>query len=61
MVEYLSPYLDMFRLRIRKSKPISHQQTCPICGRTLVNLYRHNGVWKCNKCWNAEERGGEDG
>lgn len=35
-------------------KPIAHQQTCPVCGRGLVNLYKRNGVWKCRRCWEEE-------
>lgn len=40
-----------------QSKPICrHQQTCPDCGRTLVNLYKKNGLWKCRLCWEEEEK-----
>ena len=55
-----SPYTyaaDFYRT-IRKlfdpGKPVRHQQTCPVCGRTLVNTYQRDGVWKCKKCWDKE-------
>ena len=32
-------------------KPVRHHQTCPVCGRTLVNTYKRDGKWKCRKCW----------
>lgn len=37
---------------LKPGKPVKHQQTCPICGRNLVNLYYLDGVWKCRQCWN---------
>lgn len=39
-----------YRQLIRRSKPVCHHQTCPVCGRTLVNLYRRDDVWKCRRC-----------
>ena len=33
---------------------VKHQQTCPVCGRTLVNTYRHGDTWKCRRCWESE-------
>ena len=30
--------------------PVWHQETCPECGRTLVNIYKKNGSWKCKRC-----------
>lgn len=46
------PYYDfMRRWRFRSAKPVRHQQTCPVCGRKLVNTYLRNGVWKCRRCW----------
>ena len=54
---YCDPYTEMMRLlRPRPSKSVVHQQTCPVCGRTLVNLYLRNKEWKCKKCWDKEER-----
>lgn len=43
----------------RQSKPgsrsnVRHHETCPKCGRTLVNLYYLDGEWKCRRCWNGE-------
>lgn len=43
----------MRRLFKKKGKPVRHQQTCPVCGRKLVNTYRRGDVWKCKKCWDA--------
>ena len=31
--------------------PTRHQQTCPVCGRKLVNTYLKDGKWKCRRCW----------
>lgn len=36
------------------TKPVRHQQTCPMCGRKLVNTYFRDGVWKCRRCWEEE-------
>lgn len=48
----LDPYYDfMRRYRYRNRKPVSHQQTCPVCGRRLVNTYLRDGVWECRRCW----------
>lgn len=41
--------------RIRPAKPVRHQETCPVCGRSLVNLYRRDKEWKCKKCWDKED------
>ena len=32
-------------------KDVLHQQTCPVCGRKLVNTYRRGNEWKCRVCW----------
>lgn len=46
MFDFPTPYTDMFVADIKrelsklKSKPIIlHRQTCPCCGKKLVNLY----------------------
>lgn len=39
---------------LKPGKPVRHQQTCPVCGRTLVNTYLREGEWKCKKCWDLE-------
>lgn len=47
------PYMeppDYIRRWFKKSN-VRHQQTCPVCGRKLVNTYLKNGVWKCRRCW----------
>lgn len=49
------PYLDILpRYRFKPDKPVRHQQTCPVCGRALVNTYFRNGEWKCRMCWEEE-------
>lgn len=43
------------QLRGGGRKGVRHQQTCPECGRQLVNLYvGKDGEWKCKKCWEAD-------
>ena len=39
----------------KPAKPTRHQQTCPVCGRKLVNTYLRDGVWKCRRCWEEEK------
>lgn len=47
---------SMLPLFLHKGKKIAvkHQETCPECKRTLVNLYKHVDKWKCKKCWDKE-------
>ncbi len=50
----LEPYLLNLRLPSTKKiggVPVAHRQTCPRCGRALVNLYKHGRYWACKKCW----------
>lgn len=55
------PYVNLYSLyglglfSRHKAKSVRHRQTCPVCGRTLVNLYWKDGKWKCKKCWDAED------
>lgn len=42
---------------VKPGKPVRHQQTCPVCGRNLVNTYLRKGEWKCKKCWDLEGSG----
>ena len=55
------------QLMSRTRKKVYHQQTCPKCGRKLVNIYHgfvieNRGTirettkeaWKCKKCWDEE-------
>ena len=30
---------------------VKHQETCPDCGKTLVNIYKKDDIWKCRLCW----------
>ena len=47
----------MRQIKRSNGKPVRHQQTCPVCGKRMVNTYLKNGIWKCKKCW--DEEGGE--
>ena len=53
-------YLTLFDLSklLKPGKPVLHRETCPECGRTLVNLYRRGNLWRCKRCWD-EKGGGE--
>lgn len=56
------PYVTFepyFHKLFKPEKPVRHQQTCPECGRKLVNTYRRDGIWKCKKCW--EKEGADNG
>lgn len=46
----LKRMLGYSRESIKASK-VAHHETCPECGRTLVNIYREGKVWKCRRCW----------
>lgn len=48
-------YLRTSRKTNEAKRNTAHQQTCPACGRTLVNLYRRHGAWKCRRCHEKEE------
>lgn len=55
-----NPYYDYDFMRPWRFKPgklVRHQQTCPVCGRKLVNTYLRDGVWKCRRCWEATQHG----
>lgn len=49
----LASMLPLFLHKGRKIV-VKHQETCPECKRTLVNLYKHVDKWKCKKCWDKE-------
>ena len=60
MFDPYKPYLDIWPHRVRAQRrlgkpPVRHQQTCPVCGRGLVNIYKQDGTWKCRRCWEEEE------
>lgn len=40
--------------RKMKVATVRHQQTCPVCGRSLVNTYKRDSVWKCKRCWDQK-------
>ena len=52
------PYSIMRYKKSSGRNDIRHRQTCPICGKTLVNLYRIGSEWKCQKCWLKGEKNG---
>lgn len=57
---YETPYSDImpYRLcKLFKRKDVVHHETCPGCGRKLVNLYRRDKEWFCRLCWEAKDRG----
>ena len=37
---------------------VRHRETCPECGRKLVNLYWRKSGWKCRACWEQFEKDG---
>lgn len=44
------PYYDFVRRwRFKPDKPVRHRQTCPVCGRKLVNTYLRDGQRKCRR------------
>ena len=48
----LHSYTDLLpKLVFKPDKGVIHRQTCPECGRKLVNLYKRGNVWKCRRCW----------
>ena len=46
------------KLRKELNRTVLHQETCPECGRTMVNLYKRAQVWKCRRCWERADAGG---
>ena len=59
---FYNPLYSCLTPKIRpKGSNVQHHETCPVCGRLLVNLYLRNGEWKCKQCWDALEGGGSDG
>lgn len=58
------PYTEMYedemrrlahRLNRRSNANVVHHETCPICGRKMVNLYRREDEWKCRLCWEKHD------
>lgn len=52
------PYVPFSRTVLRRlfepDKPVRHQQTCPLCGRKLVNTYLREHKWMCRRCWEEQ-------
>lgn len=45
------------RIQKARTKTVVHHETCPCCGKKLVNLYRksvESKEWKCKACWDKE-------
>lgn len=38
-----------------KVADVAHQQTCPTCGRKLVNTYRRGKEYRCRRCWESAD------
>lgn len=47
------------RIQKNGTKMVVHHETCPVCGKKLVNLYaRRNAItekndWRCRACWES--------
>ena len=45
------------RIRNARTQTVVCRETCPCCGRKLVNLYRKSvsdPEWKCRACWKGK-------
>lgn len=51
----------MRRINNARNATVVHHETCPCCGRKLVNLYRREKEWKCRQCWEAHDKEVNDG
>lgn len=38
-------------MRRREENPVRRQETCPCCGKKMINIYRREDEWKCKVCW----------
>lgn len=47
------------RIQKNGTRMIVHHETCPVCGKRLVNLYARRNIitekndWRCRSCWEA--------
>lgn len=49
----------MRRIHNARTKTTIHHETCPVCGKKLVNLYRRNmtdSAWRCRECWEKYDK-----
>ena len=57
MIEKLPLYDPFITRELRKMfKPVGdivHRDTCPVCGKQRVNLYRYKKEWLCRVCRDA--------
>lgn len=51
MLKFFPESYSSIRWLFKPDKPVRHQQTCPVCGRKLVNTYLLDGRWMCRRCW----------
>lgn len=48
LVSFIAP--TMTKALHRKKVNVIHRETCPVCGKRLVNLYRYGKEWLCRTC-----------
>ena len=58
------PYSSFMGLKASKPREIGGmyvraRETCPVCGRTNVNIYHDGSRWRCKRCID-EDRGDAD-
>ena len=54
MLSFIAP--TMTKALHRKKVDVVHRETCPVCGKRLVNLYRYGKEWLCRTCKIAAEK-----
>ena len=54
MLDFIAP--TVMRMLRRKKVDVVHRETCPVCGKQLVNLYRYGKEWLCRTCKIAAEK-----
>ena len=54
MLDFIAP--TVMRMLRCKKVDVAHRETCPVCGKQLVNLYRYRKEWLCRTCKIAAEK-----
>lgn len=54
LVRFIAP--TMTKALHRKKVDVLHRETCPVCGKRLVNIYRYGKEWLCRTCKIAAEK-----
>lgn len=54
MIDFIAPTVR--RMLRSKKVDVVHRETCPVCGKQLVNLYRYGKEWLCRTCKIAAEK-----